>query len=150
MMENLFNKLTNKPREETRLRIIRRNLMPDLQRQIALVGTTSLADLVEVCQQIEEVKARASRLKPPPSNPSQVTERDLMYRRPRAVVHAVESPTQPPASCWNCSGSSHLHRQCPNPPQERFCFRSGKENVTTRTCTNPNCLNLNQRRQRTE
>lgn len=148
MMENLFNKLSTKPTEETRVRMIKRNLLPDLQRQLSLLHVDTLSDLLDACQQVEDVENRASRIRPPPTNHSLVTERDLMFRRARPQVSAVAAEVHEVNTvlCWNCRSTGHLHRVCPQPRQRQFCFRCSQDDVTTNTC--PKCrLNSRQRRQ---
>lgn len=157
-MQNLFRKLCNPPDETTQLRILRRNLLPSLQAQLALHPIASIADLELAGQAIENVQMRAVRMRPPPSNPNLVAEPELMYQRPRQLrLHAAtadESPTthrtvgsssQPRAAqvenrpvivCWNCRETGHTRREC-SKLRRKYCYRCGKENETIRSC--PNC-----------
>lgn len=160
VMQNLFNKLSARPSETTRVRIIRRNLLPYIQKQLALHDFTSMAELTTACQRIEDSQDHIDRFKSPPSNPNLVTERDLMYnpRKCRFPVGSVQSP--PPATdssatellhtattsgparasssvvCWNCRQRGHIRRNCSRPPV-RHCFGCGEPGVTKRDC--PKC-----------
>lgn len=154
-MRNLFGKLLHRPSEEAQSRIIRRNLLPDLQTQLALQSFHSVDELEAAAQSLENVRLRVQRMRPPPSNPSMVTEPECMYQRPRGVqLHAtapveqgsgVAQPNPAPGPnlasrlvCWNCREPGHLKRNCTRPFQQH-CFRCGRQNVTTRSC--PRCNN---------
>lgn len=158
IMENLFNKLSERPGETKRLTIIRRNLLPYLQNQLALQRIVSISDLIQACQTIEAVRLRSERVRPPPTNPRLVAEPHLMYRPVRshnaAITEAVEpratevcwteaavaaslaSPPTPESGqirCFNCRRFGHISRNCDRPHSMR-CYRCGKPNVTVRTC----------------
>lgn len=173
VMENLFNRLSEKQSESKRLTIIRRNLLPHLQNQLALVKIDSIPDLIKTCQTIEGVRLRTERLRPPPSNPRMVAEPQLMYRPTRSPVsHTVVceagmtmsgtsgssgvrstsnqnvGSSSQASRCFNCNGVGHLARNCAQPFRRR-CFRCGKAGVTVRTC--PSCSgNSNAGSERTE
>lgn len=162
VMQNLFNKLSDKPNEHTRLRIIRRNLLPHIQSQLALCNFSTINELLAACHRIEDAQVRIERFRQPPTNPNLVTEQGLMYnpRRYRATVHSVQSlsgvaigeteslqtaanPTlmrQNPGSlrvvCWNCRQPGHIKRSCPS-PLKKHCFRCGEPGVTKQNC--PKC-----------
>lgn len=154
-MRNLFRKLLQRPSEEVQSRIIRRNLLPDIQTQLALQSFRSVDELEAAAQALENVRLRVQRMRPPPSNPSMVTEPDCMYQRPRGAQLHVTTPVEQgsgveqsnPAPgpslvsrlvCWNCRELGHLKRNCTRPFQQH-CFRCGRQNVTTRSC--PRCNN---------
>lgn len=157
VMQNLFNKLSEKPSEQTKLRIIRRNLLPYIQSQLALLDCTTISELSTACQRVEDAQARIERFKPPPTNPSLVTEQDLMYnpRRCKQQVSAVVAPQGTHSSqtglsgspstartgstaqhCWNCGQKGHMKRDCTR-PRSRHCFSCGEPNVTKASC--PKC-----------
>lgn len=156
MMENLFGKLERRPSEQTRLRIIRRNLAPYLQNQLSLHNFTTISELRVACRSVEDVHDRAQRLKPPPSDPRHVAEPDLMYRPSRnSNVVRISSLTSPSAgegvatgpstgrysntaglTCWNCRNQGHTRRECHQPILKR-CFRCGRQGFTVATC--PDC-----------
>lgn len=154
VMQNLFSKLAEKPNEQTRLRIVRRNLLPSIQSQLALMNFDSLSELTLACQKCEDVQARIDRFKPPPTNPLMVAERELMYnpKRYRQQINLVGTPStsgpepvtlpEPTASsgstrlvCWNCRKSGHMKRDCKE-PRQKHCFSCGTPGVTKATCPN--------------
>lgn len=153
-MRNLFRKLSQRPTEELQLRIIRRNLLPEIQTQLALQSFTSVAELEAAAQSLENVRTRVQRMRPPPSNPNMVTEPECMYQRPRNAQLHVATPVVSDSlsvhpnransgsnplsrlTCWNCRELGHLKRDCTRPLQPH-CFRCGRQNVTLRTC--PRC-----------
>lgn len=152
IMENYFNRLKRKPAESERLRIIIDNMLPEIQKQLALQPVNSLSELVEKCKGVEDVFWRAEHWRPPPNNPRVITEANLIYRRPKVhevePVHAVsgDPPTaqQTPnyevsnrvVTCWNCRQQGHVKRDCDKPPSVH-CYRCGRQDVTIRTC--PSC-----------
>lgn len=164
VMQNLFHKLSEVPGEQTRLRIIRRNLLPYIQSQLALTDYETIAELTVACQRVEDAQARIARFKPPPTNPALVMERELMYnpRQHRHQVTTIDAPrsTDPSPTplqgnsnqasssnqpvtrgvqtltCWNCRQRGHLRRDC-RQPRARYCFGCGHPDVTRATC--PRC-----------
>lgn len=101
VMQNLFNKLAEKPSEQTRVRVITRNLLPYLQSQLALSDFASVSELTTTCQRVEEAQARIQCFKPPPTNPLLVSERESMYdpRKYRQRVNTIETlPNSSPQS----------------------------------------------------
>ncbi|KAJ8973471.1 hypothetical protein NQ317_013465 [Molorchus minor] len=161
-MEQLFNRLSVKPPEEERLRLIRRNLLPYIQKHLILHEVNLIRDLVKVCRSIEETEIRTQQFCPPPTNYRYLLEPDLAYRKPSnpssqvafvsderatasepvhsrvAQVSPVRNrePSMVVATCWNCQGTGHRFRQC-NQPRKLFCYKCGHENVTTYRC--PRC-----------
>lgn len=160
VMENLFRKLSERPPESKRLTIIRRNLLPYLQNQLALQRITAISELIQACQTVEAVRLRSERVRPPPSNPRLVAEPHLMYRPLRSSTSAaietalqsvrghsteatisaspvVQSPNpSPEIRCFNCRNLGHVARNC-GQPHRRRCYRCGESNVTIRNC--PRC-----------
>lgn len=162
VMQNLFKKLADQPMERTQIRIIRRNLLPYIQSQLAMRDFTTIEELTAACQRVEEAQVRIERFKPPPTNPNLVAERELMYnpRKQSHTIHSVQpvpgmtdgverdvesqrlvsSPMpatcNPRIICWNCRRGGHIKSDCPNPPA-KHCFGCGKPGVTRHTC--PQC-----------
>jgi len=69
-MENLFRKLPESPSAETKLHIVRRNLLPYLQSRLAVHNISSLAELLRLGRAIEETEVRIQRFAPPPIHQS--------------------------------------------------------------------------------
>lgn len=160
-MENLFNKLgPSKPTEEVRIKMIRRNLLPYLQSQLALHETENISDLLRLGRAIEETAVRTQRYVPPPTNYKQLLEPGLAYHKPTGLsqdFHANVSAVAPGNSrekieisaincrseitqekevraiCWNCEKTGHRFRKCTK-PRRIFCFRCGQLNVTSNSC----------------
>lgn len=169
-MEQLFSRLSQKPPEEERVKLIKRNLLPYIQTSLSLRTIYTIRELIQVSRNVEETELRVQKFCPPSTNYRQLLEPDLAYHRPSAmssssiasvssemvvpvstanVVNSQMDATSDPASkvvvCWNCKASGHRFRQC-GLPRRLFCFRCGLENVTSSTC--PKCSkNLRQGRQ---
>lgn len=155
-MEALFRKLPVPPSEIKRLQIIRRNLLPHIQRRLAVEKIEKLNDLLRLSRAIEETEARIQRFVPPPTNYRNLVEPSLAYNKPSSHIAMVDrlvpeddasvpSVLEPnpvvaavasPPNCWNCLEAGHRFRQC-SKPRRKFCFKCGKENVISRDC--PNC-----------
>lgn len=161
-MEQLFNRLSVKPSEETRVRIIRRNLLPYIQTRLSLQTISSVQVLIQTCRAIEETEMRVQQFCPPPTNYRQLLEPGIAYHKSHSSssfpsVFAISSehvePSQSQTSeltetyvvntlnsnrqtCWNCRGIGHRFRQC-DKPRRLFCFRCGHDGVITNRC--PNC-----------
>lgn len=153
-MESLFKKLgSSKPEEQDRVKMIRRNLLPYLQSQLALQQTETISELTRLCKAVEETAIRTQKFVPPPTNYRLLLEPELAYRKSANFyspstshqVSAVEptSSSQPncPISaiphnnplCWNCGGTGHKFRKCKQ-QKKIFCFRCGKDNVISSKC----------------
>lgn len=151
IMENLFRRLSSVPLETTRMQIIRRNLQPYLQSQLALQFITSVGELIRLCKTVEDAQVRSARFRHPSSNWKNVLEPDLAYRKATSTfkigvignepspvastsTQAIEATS--PLTCWNCSQSGHRSAQCPA-PKRLHCYSCGTPNVTVHTC--PRC-----------
>lgn len=157
-MENLFRKLTQMPSESTKLQLVRRNFLPYIQTRLATQTFASVQELTRIARSIEETEYRVQRFVPPPTNYRHLIEPELAYHKPNYNVNAVEtthlvsvpevlpsddfvsieavSGSTDQTSCWNCGGSGHRFNQCEQ-PRNRFCYRCGKSDVTSRSC--PKC-----------
>lgn len=145
-MEGLFKRLSTRPTEAERLVYIRRNLQPYLQQRLGLQAVQNVAELGQICRQLEDIQHRTQQFREPPAA-SQAIEPDLAYHRPRlsrisAVapeqdnIEAVGSSTRSPIKCWNCEKSGHRSANCTE-ARRTHCYRCGKPNVITRNC--PKC-----------
>lgn len=149
VMENLFKKLSNRPSEDMRIQLIKRNMLPHIQSHLALQKISSLSELIRFAKTIEETEWRIQRFCPPPTTTRHLLEPELAYRRVTQAASRVETLDQAKTSemlastevksspmCWNCNESGHRFRKC-NKPKRVFCFKCGKDKVTTNSC--PNC-----------
>lgn len=154
-MENLFKKLgLSRPNEAMRVKLIRRNLLPYIQTQLALHYTDTITELTAVCKSIEETAVRTQKFQPPPTNYRQLLEPELAYRKPAsnyytanqsvARIEANDVPSSYSADnisssavlCWNCGKQGHRFKKC-SIPRKIFCFKCGKGDVVASNC--PNC-----------
>lgn len=143
-MQNILSRLPKPASESTKLHIIRRNLLPEYQRTLALTNVVDISQLVKICPTLEDADERASRFKPPPTNTSSLLEPGLAYKKVGqrhsvlytatcdANINLVTSNTRN-TICWNFRLPGHLAKGCKKPPR-RHCFRCGAESVTVRTC----------------
>nr|CAI5824404.1 unnamed protein product [Callosobruchus analis] len=126
VMENLFRKLRVLPPEESRVRIIRRNMLPYIQTQMTLHTVRTVSELLNLSKSIEETAWRVQRFCPPPTNTRQLLEPELAYQVPaqhrRSTLNrppdvsplAVDAVSQDGGSsqplCWNCKSPGHKFR----------------------------------------
>lgn len=146
VMENFFKKLGGRPSEESRVQLIRRNMLPHIQSSLALHKVSTLSELIRLAKAIEETESRIQRFCPPPTTTKHLVEPELAYKRPPhavSVIQTVETASATevvPSSdvrkepiCWNCNGTGHRFRKC-DKPKRIFCFKCGKDNVTSNSC----------------
>nr|CAI5848669.1 unnamed protein product [Callosobruchus analis] len=156
VMENLFRKLRVLPPEESRVRIIRRNMLPYIQTQMTLHTVRTVSELLNLSKSIEETAWRVQKFCPPPTNTRQLLEPELAYQVP--AQHRRSTLNRPPdvsplavdavsldggsnqPLCWNCKSPGHKFRRCTR-PRTIFCYRCGRENATSASCQN--CLPKN-------
>lgn len=149
-MQNLFNRLQNKPDEETRVVWIRRNLLPYIQNALALQSIKTVEQLTKYCRSIEETSLRSQQYCPPSTNYRNLLEPQLAYHKPSGIPHTAvisrDGPSVPPVasvdtskpnrSCWNCGNTGHNFRVCTS-YRRKFCFKCGYKNVVIKDC--PKC-----------
>lgn len=151
-MQNLFNKLTTKPSEATRVALIRRNLLPYIQRALALQSINTVEQLTKLCRSVEETSIRAQQYNPPSTSYKTLLEPQLAYHKPvtaqqpatynyknheqnsSRIASVDDSRTR--IKCWNCNEIGHSFRKC-KLPRQKFCFKCGFRNVISREC--PKC-----------
>lgn len=157
-MQNLFNKLTNKPSELEQVNVIKRNLLPYLHTTLALQELTTIDDLLRLGLVVEDSHRRAQQYCPPPSNPRLLQEPSLAYRRPihqkQETLRAIEVEQQvaprmdgsaqtgyrparttpaKPLVCWNCSQTGHRRADCTQPVKVQ-CYVCRTPGYTKRNC----------------
>ncbi|KAG5867526.1 hypothetical protein JTB14_016781 [Gonioctena quinquepunctata] len=127
IMENLFRKLSRIPDDQSRIQIIRRNLLPHIQSRL-LQSVSSLSGFLQLARTIEETEWRIQQCFPPTTNVRQLLEPELANRRPtNAAVPIVDSNQHPQnksdvlvptaeaktqVTFWNCNGIGHRFRKC--------------------------------------
>ncbi|KAK4876855.1 hypothetical protein RN001_009361 [Aquatica leii] len=78
--DKLNRKLTKPPSEEERVHITKRNLLPAIQKALALQQITTIEELIHYGRAVEESYWRAQQYHPPPTNPKLMQEPGLAYR----------------------------------------------------------------------
>lgn len=156
IMDNLFGRLGHFVAESTKVKYVRKNLLPHYITHLALVTINSLSDLVVNCRKIDEafnIKQEQNNIgslvndknlrddsnNPGPSgrpfhantpgNKSNKTfvRRDTFTQRPSNARFSSR------VVCWNCNQENHTFRDC-KAKRNVFCFRCGNKNVTKSTC----------------
>lgn len=151
-VEALFRRLGEKKTESEIVKQIIRNLHPSYAHYFVMHKIATLSELKEQCRQIQCVKTRSDKYRPPPNKKSQVLEPDLAclpshsldsLPNPPHIVDAVPLSSSPPGNniiCWNCDNSGHTHRQCQK-LRNFFCYACGRKNVSVKSC--PSCNSKN-------
>ncbi|KAG5894282.1 hypothetical protein JTB14_007427 [Gonioctena quinquepunctata] len=73
----MFNRLTVSVSENARLKILLQNITPFYQCQLSLVEVHTVAELLQLCRQIEARKISIDSYSPPPKNRANLMEPDL-------------------------------------------------------------------------
>nr|CAI5849389.1 unnamed protein product [Callosobruchus analis] len=81
VMESMFRRLPSLPPEDKRVNMIRRNLLPTIQKDLALQTIHSISDLTRLARASEETDLRVPNFHPPPTNLRNLVEPELAYRR---------------------------------------------------------------------
>ena len=154
-MESLFNKLEDKPPEKRRVDLIRRNLLPEVQRGLAALRLDTVDELLHYGRTVEESYSRAHQYCPPTPATKGLLERllepNLAYQwrnksgnsacavelsRSEQQTTSAQSSLNKAIRCWHCGRTGHIQSRCP----QRFkpsCFRCGRRGFTIKTC--PQC-----------
>lgn len=157
VMTGYFNRLTCPISEDTKLKILLRNIAPFYQTQLALVEVTSITQLGELGRRLEARKEAVENFAAP-SRRGNVLEPDLAY------VHVPEVPvgsclastssmesggsisTSKEIVCYRCNQPGHRAIGCAK-SRGKFCYKCKKEGVTLKTC--PNCAKQGNARRHT-
>lgn len=147
-MESLFKKLSRKPCDVTKLRLIRQNILPHYITQLALVDVTDLSHLEALCKKLDEAHeakikvtgkiSRTSQLCSVESSPSVLNKDRPNFSKP--VSRNVNNSSN--LKCWNCHALGHAFQNC-KASRNKFCYKCGKQNVIVRNC--PRCGNSNKK-----
>lgn len=150
VMESLFRRLKTKPFETERVDIIKRNMLPYIQTQMALQPIEGLQDLIKIARTIEETDVRVQKFCPPPTSSRNLMEPELAYKSKHqtyantapvnvGITPNIDKSNEKPL-CWNCGDGSHKFKKCQK-PKKIFCFKCGKSDVTCLKC--PDCSSKN-------
>lgn len=107
VMKNLFNRLTEPPSDEEKLRMIIRNLNPFYQQGLGYTQVDTLEQLLTIGRRLEDRRSAAeSYVSPRPQKGD--LETDLSY----IGTATSKSPSQP--TCFFCKKPGHFRRECPS------------------------------------
>lgn len=135
-MSNLFNRLSIKIPEATKLKILLKNISPFFQLNLGLVEINSIDELKTMCMKLEARKSCIDNFKSPPRRKNDLLEPDLAYI---SNIPELSTPQTQPSNeiaavkCWNCDKLGHRSANC-EMPKRKHCYRCGAPNVTVRTC----------------
>lgn len=157
LMMSLFRWLDVPLDEQHKVYIVRNNLLPRYMSGVAPFRIVTLAQLAQVCRQVESASQSAN-IGLPFENPYHQVNRGG-YGRPRMIneIKEVEdlveevfngeicnvrrqqqrqqSGSSGISKCFNCDRNGHSFRDCTTPRNGVFCYSCGVKNVTTRNCT---------------
>lgn len=139
IMQSLFNRLTCPVPELYQVDIMRRNLLPFFQTQLALTDIGSVDQLRRHCRQLEATRSSVEAYVPPPRRSTSMLEPDLAYVGLEQGISKLDLADSTPTGsvvCYNCNKPGHRAIGC-GMPRKQFCFRCRKEGVTVKSC--PNC-----------
>lgn len=150
-----------KPIKDSRLiRLLKDNMRPSLQSQLAGKNFSSLPKLINKCITIEETWKRI-KYRPEAIQSRRVSEIEgasssyLQYHQEvegvdlekdvEAIQYSRPMNVKPPI-CWNCRKSGHTFQDCNVPRSGEFCYGCGQINTLKPNCNfcNPNSENRQQ------
>ena len=155
-MEALFNRLSEKPSEQTIINKIRRNLLPNYVSHLALLDISSIDELINKCKKIEESLTWSNKYKPPTKGINYLepdlscpnfydSQKNFGFNDKSFMGNTLNKSkffstnqisVQKTYKCWNCNGEGHSFREC-RKPKQLFCFLCGLKGVSKNTC--PKC-----------
>nr|XP_022906843.1 uncharacterized protein LOC111418530 [Onthophagus taurus] len=137
-MKNLFGRLNVRIPEALQLKILLKNLLPSIQRQLTLIEIGSIEQLLQLGRKIEATRVTAEKYVPPPKR-CEALEPDLAFVGPSGIEDSSAVPENNKScikECWNCGKTGHLSRDCRSPPKKRCygCGKPGGTSVDRRPC----------------
>lgn len=156
-MKNLFDRLSLPVTEVTKLKYIKRNLLPEYVQQLALHPVDNISALTDLCKSLEEASYITSRKSNNPQisslnkpvwskkgktgnpyssacDPSTSTSKSKPHTFTPVSDNAVVSNSS--VICFNCQMPNHTYQVC-SKKRGLFCFRCGEQNVKVSSC--PKC-----------
>ncbi|XP_061397869.1 uncharacterized protein LOC133333576 [Musca vetustissima] len=155
-MKKLRSKLRTPLPETDMIRIVKRNLRPDLSHIIYAMKIYTIDQLRDECKELEKNYLKKEKYSIPTVKIPQQTRRqypvnevyldeqlgDQMDEELIIVEEVNQKRTaekrESTLTCWNCQASGHTYFECPVPQRNLFCYRCGCPGVTCPTC--PKCL----------
>lgn len=135
IMSNLFSYLSFTVPENTRVKILRKNILPYLQNPLSShAEIASEEELLTLCRTIEKNHVSIDAYTPPSKNKSKV-EPDLSYIDIK-TRSSQETRQNMDLECWNCNKRGHIAKFC-KARKQKHCYRCGKKDFTKFDC--PDC-----------
>lgn len=144
LMESLFSRLHDQVDEASRVKHIKRNMLPHYITQLALTPINTITDLVKKCRMLDEARTQASTSNSPKlfSVESEVHASSRLNsiepsrafsdsHRNKVMNRKEKNPSN--TVCWNCSLPNHRYKSC-TAKRNKFCYKCGKANVTVKQC----------------
>lgn len=158
VMETLFSRIDRPVAEVTKLKYIRRNLLPHYTSHLALIDINSIVELLNFCHKIDEAQNIKVNYRTPPNTSS--VEPELAYvdreqpcssRSHQVSKRIATVSTKPPVNstpnksrsithsdrtvtCWNCNQPNHVFSNCTK-RRNKFCYACGKPDVVKTNCS---------------
>lgn len=151
-MELHFQDLIEPVPEKAKLNTILRNMRPFYMEKLSLLTISSVRELSIHCKKIDDVKytlehrgglrtnvpagnfglgrgLHVNELEETNSNEvvESLAQMDVSTPRPKNESRSIV--------CWNCKSAGHHFNFCPTAKRNIFCYRCGKEGVTSAKCS---------------
>lgn len=133
IMEQMFSRLNDQCDEAKKLKILKRNISPFYQQQLAHSVVETTNDLVRLGKVVETTRASIEAFKPP-SKAKQTLEPDLAYRGTSMTRRCDAIQVETRLKCRNCGHEGHDFRDC---RMILKCFGCGRPGVKRYNC--PQC-----------
>nr|CAI5829708.1 unnamed protein product [Callosobruchus analis] len=134
VMESMFRRLPSLPPEDKRVNMIRRNLLPSIQKDLALQTIHSISDLTRLARASEETDLRVRNFHPPPTNLRNLVEPEFAYRR-------VSSSSSQNVMAVSTNHTSTLPESLVNASEVRNLPTSNSQANSSNSRTPPTCWN---------
>lgn len=132
-IETLFSRISRPVCEATKVKYLRRNLIPEYVSQLALFNFDTVQELLALVKRLEEADYVKSKSIAPRRSSPQVNELSNKNNSTFSSGSLLDDNRNSASVCWNCQKSGHLYRAC-TVKRNKFCFRCGARNVTVKTC----------------
>lgn len=139
-MKNLFNQLQEYISPVRKAQLVKRNMLPNLARQLAIYNIQDLSELSHYVKRIEDVEqaAKEMNLRKPSESPNfrfYPQRREVSEIRPSNVHRDVDRNTREEIDpCWNCREVGHVYTNCTYPKMRVFCYLCGEVGQLANSC----------------
>ncbi|XP_023718752.1 uncharacterized protein LOC111870582 [Cryptotermes secundus] len=155
-IRTLMRRLTKAPTPAEQLRLLMKNLRPEVRLYIRDCDVNSFAELLAMGKQYEQYKREKERFRPPPDI-AQALIPEVAYRPKKSgtvkKLTLLNSATKPDSkgkdrqagrqtstplasrtkTCWNCNKPGHFFSQCKQ-SKRTFCHICGRPDTIAATC----------------